>query len=50
MGNKKKWLVIVIVLAVGIGALVWMSWARIAVLLAPKETGCDIAERSCHKG
>jgi hypothetical protein len=37
MANKKKWLVIVTVLAVGIGTLVWTSWARIAVQLAPRK-------------
>jgi hypothetical protein len=37
MRNMKKWLVIVIVLAVGIGTLVWTSWGRIAVQLAPKK-------------
>jgi hypothetical protein len=37
MRNKKKWLVIVVVLAVAIGALVWTSWSRIAVQLAPRK-------------
>ena len=37
MGNKKRSLVIVTVLAIGIGALVWSNWDRIAVLLAPRK-------------
>jgi hypothetical protein len=37
MRYKKNWLVIAIVLAVGLGALVWTSWARIAVWLAPRK-------------
>jgi tetratricopeptide (TPR) repeat protein len=38
MGNKKRSLVIVTVLAIGISALVWSNWDRIAVLLAPRKT------------
>ena len=37
MGNKKRSLVIVTVLAIGIGALLWSNWDRIAVLLAPRK-------------
>jgi hypothetical protein len=37
MQRQKKWLVIVLVLAVGIGALVWTIWPRFAVRLAPRK-------------
>jgi hypothetical protein len=37
MRNNKRRLVIVIVLALGIGAVVWTNWGRIAVQLAPRK-------------
>ena len=37
MGNMKRSLVIVTVLAIGIGALVWSNRDSIAVLLAPRK-------------
>jgi hypothetical protein len=37
MRNDKRRLVIVIVLALGIGAVVWTNWGRIAVQLAPRK-------------
>ncbi len=35
MADKKKWLAVVIALAVVVGTLVWIGWTRIAVQLAP---------------
>jgi hypothetical protein len=50
MRNKKKWLVIVIVLAIGgIGALVWASWARIAVQLAPRKQAATSRSEAATK-
>src|SRR6266496_2660850 len=49
MAKKKQWLVIVVILAVGIGALVWTNWGRIAVQLAPKKQAAKTRSEAALK-
>jgi hypothetical protein len=49
MGNKKRSLVIVTVLAIGISALVWSNWDRIAVLLAPRKKAATSRSEAATK-
>ncbi len=47
--RNKKWLVIVIVSALGIGAVVWTNWGRIAVQLAPRKKAATSRSEAATK-